>query len=54
MCVMQEVSEDEVVLMWPFFLQEVTLADLSMLPYGSLIFEGLDLGGFDKRPNLQR
>ena len=35
-------------------MQEVTLADLFHLPYGSLLFEHLNLGGLDKRPNLQR
>ncbi len=29
-------------------------ADLFHLPYGSLVFEQLKLGGLDKRPNLQR
>ncbi len=51
---MQEVSEDDVVLMGSLLLQEVTLADLFHLPYGSLVFEQLKLGGLDKRPNLQR
>ena len=35
-------------------LQEVTLADLFHLPYGSIIFDQLQLGGLDKRPNVQR
>lgn len=34
--------------------EEVTLADLFHLPYGTLIFEHLNLGDLDKRPNLQR
>ncbi|KAF8265883.1 glutathione S-transferase [Lactarius quietus] len=33
---------------------EVTFADISHLPYGSIVFENLGLGGLDKRPNLQR
>jgi hypothetical protein len=47
------VSEDYVVLMGSFLLQEVTLADLFHLPYGSVIFEDLNIG-LDGRPNLQR
>ncbi|KAH9977470.1 glutathione S-transferase [Russula compacta] len=33
---------------------EVTVADLYHLPTGSIIFEQLQLGGLDKRPNVQR
>ncbi|KAH9992149.1 glutathione S-transferase [Russula vinacea] len=33
---------------------EVTLADLFHLPYGSIVFEQLEYGLLDKRPNLQR
>jgi len=33
---------------------EVTLADLFHLPHGSLLFEHLNLGNLDKRPNVQR
>ena len=36
------------------YLQEVTLADLFHLPYGSIVFEELGYGGLDKRPNVQR
>ena len=35
-------------------LQELTLADLFHLPYGTIIFEGLKLGGLDRRPHLKR
>jgi glutathione S-transferase len=35
-------------------LQEVTLADLFHLPYGSLVFHNLQLGNLDKRPNVKR
>ena len=34
--------------------QEVTLADLFHLPNGSLVFERLELGSLEKRPNIQR
>jgi glutathione S-transferase len=50
----RRVSEDDVLLMGSFLLQEVTLADLYHLPYGSVIFENLKLGGLDGRPNIQR
>ncbi|KAH9961830.1 glutathione S-transferase-like protein [Russula dissimulans] len=33
---------------------EITLADLFFLPYGSLIFEKLGYGGLEQRPNVQR
>ncbi|KAI9452202.1 glutathione S-transferase [Russula earlei] len=33
---------------------EVTLADLFFLPYGRVIFERLELGNLDRRPNVQR
>ncbi|KAN0132163.1 glutathione S-transferase [Lactarius tabidus] len=33
---------------------EVTLADLFHLPYGSLVFHNLQLGNLDKRPNVKR
>jgi glutathione S-transferase len=33
---------------------ELTLADLFHLPYGSLLFDTLNLGGLEGRPNLQR
>jgi len=33
---------------------EVTLADLYHLPYGSMVFEQLKYGSLDKRPNVQR
>ncbi|KAI9449361.1 glutathione S-transferase-like protein [Lactarius psammicola] len=33
---------------------EVTLADLFHLPYGTMVFEQLQLGGIDKRPNVLR
>ncbi|KAH9977474.1 glutathione S-transferase [Russula compacta] len=33
---------------------EVTLADLFQLPLANIIFEQLQLGGLDKRPNVQR
>ncbi|KAH9056280.1 glutathione transferase [Lactarius vividus] len=33
---------------------EVTLADLYHLPYGSIVFDDLKLGGLDGRPNIQR
>ncbi|KAH9992151.1 glutathione S-transferase-like protein [Russula vinacea] len=33
---------------------EVTLADLFHLPYGSIVFEELGYGGLDKRPNVKR
>jgi len=33
---------------------ELTLADLFHLPYGSIVFEQLGYGGLDKRPNLKR
>jgi glutathione S-transferase len=35
-------------------LQEVTLADLYHLPYGSMVIEQLGYGSLDKRPNVQR
>jgi hypothetical protein len=35
-------------------LQEVTLADLFHLPYGTLVFEHLKLGNLDKRPHVKR
>ena len=35
-------------------MQEVTLADLFHTVYCSLIFERLELGNLQKRPNLQR
>ncbi|KAH8980107.1 glutathione transferase [Lactarius akahatsu] len=34
--------------------EAVTLADLYHLPYGTIIFEHLKLGGLDGRPNVQR
>ncbi|KAH9018220.1 glutathione transferase [Lactarius deliciosus] len=34
--------------------ETVTLADLYHLPYGTIIFEHLKLGGLDKRPNVQK
>ncbi|KAI0298227.1 glutathione S-transferase [Russula brevipes] len=33
---------------------EVTLADLFHLPYGSIIFDQFGYGGLDKRPNVER
>jgi glutathione S-transferase len=33
---------------------EVTLADLFHLPYGTLVFEHLKLGNLDKRPHVKR
>jgi glutathione S-transferase len=50
----RSVSEDEVVLMGSFLLQEVTLADLFHLPYGNIVFDALNLGGLDGRPNVKR
>ena len=38
----------------PLLLQELTLADLFHLFYGSVIFDNLKLGGLDRRPNLKR
>ena len=35
-------------------LQNVTLADLFHLPYGSMVFEQLGYGNLDKRPNVKR
>ena len=35
-------------------LQELTLADLFHLPYGAFIFDGLKLGGLERRPHLKR
>ena len=40
--------------MGSFLTQEVTLADLFHLPSGAVIFERLQYGGLDKRPNLHR
>ena len=37
-----------------YFVQEVTLADLFHTVYCSLIFERLELGNLQKRPNLLR
>jgi hypothetical protein len=45
---------DDVVLMDFLLLQELTLTDLFHLPYGGIIFDNLQLGGFDKRHNLKR
>jgi len=36
------------------FEQEVTLADLFHLPLGGYVFEQLELGSLEKRPNIQR
>jgi glutathione S-transferase len=33
---------------------EVTLADLFHLPYGNIVFDALNLGGLDGRPNVKR
>lgn len=35
-------------------LQNITVADLFHLPYGSIVFERLGYGNFDKRPNVKR
>jgi glutathione S-transferase len=35
-------------------MQNVTLADLFHLPYGSIVFEKLGYGNLDKRPNVKR
>jgi glutathione S-transferase len=35
-------------------LQNVTVADLFHLPYGSIVFEQLGHGNLDKRPNVKR
>ncbi|KAI9435096.1 glutathione transferase [Lactarius indigo] len=33
---------------------EITLADLYHLPYGTIVFENLNLGRLEERPNLQK
>jgi len=33
---------------------EITLADLFFLPYGGLVFDQLEYGGLEHRPNVQR
>jgi glutathione S-transferase len=35
-------------------LQEVTLADLYHLPYGTMVIDQLGYGSLEKRPNVQR
>ena len=35
-------------------LQNVTVADLFHLPYGSIVFGQLGYGNLDKRPNVKR
>ena len=35
-------------------LQNVTLADLYHLPYGTVVFEKLGYGNLDDRPNVKR
>jgi hypothetical protein len=40
--------------MGSFLTQEVTLADLFHVPSGSVLFEILQYGDLDKRPNLHR
>ncbi|KAH9990652.1 hypothetical protein BJV74DRAFT_837004 [Russula compacta] len=35
-------------------LQDIVFADLFHLPLGSVILEQLQLGGLEKRPNVQR
>ena len=35
-------------------LQNLTVADLFHLPYGSIVFDQLGYGNFDKRPNVKR
>ena len=47
-------SNDRIILMGCLLVQELTLADLFHLPYGTIIFEDLQYGGLDKRPHLHR